>query len=29
MLSAARQHVRRSPSQVARATIMNGIFRGK
>jgi transposase InsO family protein len=29
MLSAARQHVRRSPSQAARAAIINGIFRGK
>jgi hypothetical protein len=29
MLSAARQHVRRSHSQAARATIINGIFRGK
>jgi hypothetical protein len=29
MPSATRQHVRRSPSQVARATIINGMFRGK
>jgi hypothetical protein len=29
MLSAARQRVRRSRSQAARAAIINGIFRGK